>query len=436
MRVSGRVVAVLASLFVVLWGNVSPLSAGDWQEFRGPGGRGIVEAGGYPSTWSKETNIKWSVPLPDAGNSSPIVSKGRVFVTCATDSGRQRSLHCFNRQTGATLWVRTVEFAAQEETHSTNPHCAPTPVTDGERVVVWHGSAGIFCYDFAGELLWKRDLGLFHHVWGYASSPILHEGKVLQLCGPGERQFLCALDLKTGETLWQHDEPGGSASKSGRYIGSWATPTIITVDGKPQVLCGLPTRVAAFDPSSGKLLWYCSGVSSDRSDLMYTSPLIGDNFAVAMGGYTGPAMGFELGGNGDVTASNRKWHDGDKPNNPQRIGSGVIVGDVLFMANANDQGSIECKEVKTGKTLWTVRRTADGPHWGSTIFADGRLYAAGQAGVIRVFAPNREAYEEIAVNDFGEQMHATPAFSDGEIFVRTYKHLYCIANQDPAPPNQ
>src|SRR5262249_32668857 len=151
----------------------------------------------------------WKVALPGPGNSSPIVSNGRVFVTCAEDEGKKRNLYCLNRKDGETLWVRTVEVSASEPTHRTNPYCASTPVADGSRVIVWHGSAGVFCYDFDGTKLWERDLGTVRHEWGYASSPILHQDKVILNFGPGSRTFLCALDLKTGVIRWKHNEPGG-----------------------------------------------------------------------------------------------------------------------------------------------------------------------------------------------------------------------------------
>jgi outer membrane protein assembly factor BamB len=402
----------------------------DWPMFRGPEGKGVSEDVGFPTTWNAETNVLWRVPLTGPGNGSPIVTGGRVLIAGATQNGHQRSLTCFDRETGAELWNRSVEYPHDEVTHETNPHGATTPATDGERVVVWHGSAGVFCYDLSGEPLWSKELGTFHHIWGYASSPVIHAGRVYLLCGPGERQFVIALDLQTGDILWQHDEPGGSASDQGRYIGSWASPLVVTVDSQEQILCGLPTRVIALHPDSGEVLWSVTGVNSDRSDLMYTTPLVQDDFAVAFGGFGGPALGFTLGGSGDVTEANRKWRDPpDQPRQPQRIGSGMILGDVFYIANADDPGSIECRDLRTGEPRWSVRRTNDGPHWGSLVLAEGRLYAPGQSGVTRVFRPNPEQFEELAENDLGEQTHASPAFSDGDIFIRTWQALYCVREQ-------
>jgi len=424
MRASILWTAVGCSTFAALCGVVS---GGDWPGFRGPTQQGVSTVTNLPLNWGPDQNVRWSAELAEPGNGSPVVAHGKVFLAGASRGGKERSLSCHDRRDGSLLWSRSVEFDGREPTHETNPHGAVTPVTDGERIVVWHGSAGMYCYSLDGELLWSRDLGAFDHIWGYASSPMILDGKVIQLCGPGTRQFLAALDLQTGEVLWELPEPGGSDSQKGKYIGSWASPLAVTVDGRTQILCGLPTRVIACDPATGELLWHVAGIESDRGNLMYTTPLVSGQRGVALGGFGGPAIGFRLGGRGDVTESNRLWRETGRPRNPQRIGSGVIVGDLFYIANADNEGSIECRDVATGQQRWEVKRTSDGPHWASLLFADGRLYATGQKGVTRVFAPNPDQYEELAVNDLGEQTHATPAISDGEFFIRTWKRLYCIA---------
>ncbi len=141
--------------------------AADWPAFRGPHGDGITEETGFPLEWSTEKNVRWKLKLPNRGNESPIVSNGRVFVTSATEKGTERRLHCVDRKTGDLLWTKTVSVEGDEPTHQTNPFGAATPAATGERVVVWHGSAGLYCYDFDGKQLWKRDLGKFGHVWGW-----------------------------------------------------------------------------------------------------------------------------------------------------------------------------------------------------------------------------------------------------------------------------
>ena len=334
----------------------------------------------------------------------------------------KRNLYCFDRRTGKELWVRTVEFPKVESTHKSNPYCASTPVADGARVVVWHGSAGVFCYDFDGKQLWKKVLGEIHHDWGYASSPILHRGKVILNFGPGAKTFLTALDLKTGKLLWQREEPGGLDATDKRMVGSWSTPIVINVHGREQILCSMTTRVIACDPKTGSLLWSCGGLSSEKVDLVYASPVVAGGIGVAFTGWVnGPTIGFKLGGSGDVTASNRLWLE----KQPQRIGSGVVVDGRVYIVNAGP-GTAECIECQTGKVLWS-ERLVGGESWGSVVLAAGRLYVTSRRGVTSVFRPDPKKFELLAMNDLGEPSNATPAISDGQIFLRTDGHLYCIA---------
>src|SRR5262249_2932940 len=149
-------------------------------------------------------NIRWKAPIPDAGNSSPIVWGERVFLTQALDNGARRAVLCFDRKDGKLLWQKETAFTGKESTYTSDPHyCSATPVTDGERVIASLGSAGMVCYDFAGKELWRKDLGPLEHIWGNASSPILYGELAILWCGPGERQFLRAVDKRTGATVWE-----------------------------------------------------------------------------------------------------------------------------------------------------------------------------------------------------------------------------------------
>lgn len=408
--------------------SVLQTAVADWPAFRGPHGDGTTTETGFPTEWSREKNIKWRVPLPGPDNGSPIVVDGKVILLSAADQGRERSTIAYDRQTGKELWKQTVEFPKVEETHQTNPYCPSTPASDGERVVVWHRSAGMHCYDLDGNPQWSRDLGEFHHMWGGGSSPVLYENMVVQLCGPGERTFVIALDKRTGETVWQTpDEPGGKGSGEGRYVGTWSTPSIIQVDGADQLLVPFHSRVVSLDPRTGDELWMIDGISSDRGDLTYASAVTGEGVGVVLGGFGGPGLAFKLGGSGDMTEEHRLWHHTER--NPQRIGSGVIIDGYLYTANADNPGSIQCIDVTSGEVVWNERRTPEGPHWGSIVHAGGNLYVTGQKGITRVFKPNPERYEVVAENDLEEHSNSTPAFSNGDIFLRTWEALYCIAEE-------
>ncbi|MHC4403100.1 MAG: outer membrane protein assembly factor BamB family protein [Planctomycetota bacterium] len=406
----------LVTLFVCSLTLSAP--ADDWPQFRGPGGRGISGEADVPLRWSSEENVCWRVELPGPGNNgSPIVSGDAVFLAVATDEGRRRSLHCYDRHTGRRRWVRTVTFDGEEPTHRTSLYAGATPAADGSRVVVWHSSAGMHCYDYEGNLLWSRDLGHFIHIWGYGASPIIHGDLVVNNCGPGERTFLAALDKHDGRVAWKTDEPGGTSGHKKPWIGSWSTPVIAEVDGGDQILVSFPHHVKAYDPGSGAVLWQCDGLDK----LVYTSVVVGDGLAVAMGGFHGPAVGLTLGGSGNVTAENTLWR---VPKSPQRIGSGVILGKHMF--TVNERADVQCLEAATGEVLWEDTLPAGGRVWSSPVAVDGRLYVTTQAGDTVVFAANPEKLELLATNPLGEMTNSTIAVSDGHVFLRTYKALYCI----------
>ncbi|HIF01016.1 MAG TPA: serine/threonine protein kinase [Planctomycetes bacterium] len=399
-------------------------AAEDWSAFRGPSGDGISGAVNVPTEWSEDQGVAWKVPLPGKSNGSPIVSANRVFLVSAQDAGQKRHLHCFDANDGTSKWVRTVEFAKEIPTHKTNLYGGTTPAADGERVVVWHGSAGLFCYDFAGHELWKRQLGEFRHQWGYGTSPVLHKGKVILHSGPGQTVFVAAFNLKNGDTIWQTVEPvenDGERNDANKYMGSWSTPVVATVDGQEIVVCSMATRVNGYDLTTGKIIWSCNGLRGERGDLAYASPVIADDICVAMGGFKGPAIGFRMTGSGDIS-DRRLWRK-DKAI-PQRIGSGVFVDGYIYMANAGIN-TIECINPTTGESTWQ-QRIQGGAHWGSLVYADGRLYTTDQDGSTTVFRPNPEKFEAIATNRLNDAGNSTPAIIDGVIYVRTFGHLYCI----------
>jgi len=405
----------------VLWTVCLPVcAAADWPTWRGPDGQGRSAEKHLPLTWSATENVKWKVALPAAGNSTPIVWKDKVFVTQASKGGGTRNLMCLARADGKLLWTRETPYEDKEPAYDPNFYCSASPATDGERVVVSYGSAGMFCYDFSGKMLWQKDLGKLTHRWGNASSPLLHGDLAILWCGPGERQFLLAVNKRTGATVWEHQEPGG---KDGFY-GSWSTPLIAKVKGQDQLLLSAPRRLLGIDPQSGKELWSCEGLT----DLVYTSPLYQDGIAVAMSGFGGAALAVQLGGEGDVTRD-RLWHH---PRNAQRVGSGVIVGAHVYILE--ETGVPHCYDLKTGKQVWSMEKRPDGgKSWSSMVSAAGRLYVVNQDGDTHVFAASPD-YQLLATNRLGEHTNASIAISNGELFIRTWKHLWCIRVNEKKRP--
>ncbi|HET6252375.1 MAG TPA: PQQ-binding-like beta-propeller repeat protein [Tepidisphaeraceae bacterium] len=388
----------------------------DWPAWRGADGQGVAHETNFPETWSAKENVVWRTPLPGPCNSTPIVCKGRVFVTQATDNGAKRLVLCFDRATGKSLWQGETAFAGKERTEvNTNPYCSASPVTDGQRVVAWLGSAGMVAYDLDGKLLWRADLGEFEHPFGNGSSPLIFGDAVIVNCGPGANSFLVALDKRDGKQLWKHDFLERQKKQIDEWSGAWDTPIVIQVDGKQQIVVALPKRVAAFDPASGDEIWTCSGMN----DSINPSPLFAQGIVVATGANGGPTMAIRVGGaKGDVTKTNRLWVG---VANGQRVSSGVIAGGHLFLVN--ELGVAQCITLATGKEVWKERMGKQA--WGSLVLVGEKIYAIDATGETFVFdaAPVFKIREH---NPLGETTRGSLAFSDGQIFVRTYKALYCI----------
>jgi outer membrane protein assembly factor BamB len=415
---------------VLAAGATTAARAENWPNWRGPEGIGVSNESNLPLTWSPTENVRWKVKLPERGNSTPIVWENRIFVTQAIEKEHRRTLMCFDRAEGKLLWQVGTTYEAKEPTHPTNPFCAASPVTDGTRVVAWFGSAGVFCYDLQGKQLWSRDLGVQEHEWGYAASPVLFNDLCFISFGPGKREFVIALDAKTGKTVWNYDVPPAEPEPEGTekprdegLRGSWSTPLVIRHDGRDELIMTLPERVLAFNPRNGRALWNCEGLGS----LVYTSPMWRDGVLVALGGYHRACVAVRPGGSGDVTQSLRLWH---QPKSRLRLGSGVVHKGHIYV---NDmQGIAECQDLATGKVVWEQRLKASGGDnatWSSMILtADERIYMLNQAGdtfVLRA-APK---FELLATNPLGEMTNASTVISNGEIFVRTFEHLWCIGGK-------
>jgi outer membrane protein assembly factor BamB len=399
-----------------------PAQAENWPQWRGPQGTGVSSEASLPLKWSPTENVRWKLKLPERGNSTPIVWGQHIFVTQPQEKDHQRTLLCLDRQDGKVLWQASTTYTPEEPTHSTNPFCSASPVTDGERVIAWFGSAGVFCYDFEGKQLWSRDLGIQEHEWGYAASPILHGDLCIINFGPGKNEFVVALDKRTGEQVWRYDLPKPSAEQlkqDDNLRGSWSTPLVIVAGGREELILTLPERVMALEPTTGKELWSATGLGS----LVYTSPMWGDGVLVALGGYHRACVAVRPGGSGDVTGTQVLWQ---QPKSKLRLGSGVIHKGHFYV---NDmQGIASCFDLQTGKTVWEERLTASGTGdtWSSMILtADERIYMLNQAGETFVIKASPK-FELLAANPLNEATNASTVISDGEIFIRTHEHLWCI----------
>lgn len=403
-------------------------------QLRGPTGLGVSQEKHLPLKWNDTENVRWKVKLPSAGNSTPIVWGDRVFITQANDVtvwpprklehfaggssagghavAEKRSVMCFNRADGKLLWQRDIEYREKEITHPTNPFCSASPVTDGERVIAHHGSAGLVCYDFDGKEQWRYDTGKLEHLWGTASSPIIYGDLCIQWCGPGERQFLIAVHKKTGEKVWQTTEGGGDTGiTSKRFLGSWSTPMIVRVGEQAQLLFAVPHKLKGYDPKTGKELWSASG----PGNYCYSSPLFVDGVAVF-----GQDL-LKLGGTGDISKQRLKHRV-----SAMYISTAAVAGEYLYTYNG--VGVPGCYEWKTGKELWNGQiesRPGGTTAWGSPVHAADRIYITDQQGSTSVFAAGPK-YQLLSINPLKERCNATIAVAHGHLFIRTHKHLWCI----------
>jgi outer membrane protein assembly factor BamB len=412
-------ISVMAVVGMISWPLAA--SAENWPGWRGPRGDGVSAERDLPLRWSRTEHIRWKTALPGPGNSSPVVWADRHLLTQALDKGKRRAVLCFARSDGKLLWQKETPFSDKESTHETNPFCSATPVTDGERVVASLGSAGMVCYDLDGNELWHHPLGKLEHVWGNASSPILYDDMAILWCGPGQRQFLLAVNKRTGQTVWQHEEPGGKGEETRPYIGSWSTPLVLRVNGQDELILSAAEWLKGFDPKSGKELWSCAGLhNADGDQLAYCSPVADDAIVVAVGGYGSGAMAVRAGGHGEVTKTHRLWYQ--PRGNPQRISSPVIAQGHVFLIN--EKGLAQCFDLSTGEDFWNKTRI-EGNIWGSLVAAGNRLYVTSMAGDTFVLAADPK-FKLLAKNSLGERVLASPALSNGEIFIRSYQHLWCI----------
>lgn len=406
--------------FLIACCFASATIAGDWPAWRGPSGVGVSDEVGMPVDFDGQ--VQWKAKLPGPGNSTPIVWGDHIFVTQANAESTDRKLMAFDRTTGRKLWEFSKEYKEADPTHKTNPQCASSPVTDGQYVYAWFGSAGMFCLDFDGKLIWQSKRGKVEHIWGYASSPVIHGNKVILSYGPGTVHKLLAFDRTTGTTTWSTDlGVSQPVAEQKKYQGSWSTPLLVNVGRKTQIVLSLPNELVAFDMDTGKRIWWCSGLSK----LAYTSPIIGEGVIVAMSGYGGPAIAIKAPGpndKGDLTASHSLWR---VPKNKQRVGSGVIVDGHIYILDG--PGAMKCISLKTGKQQWEER--LGGTSWSSMIHADGKLWIANERGSVFVLKPDSTAMKVIKENKLGELIRGSLAMSDGQVFVRTYEALYCVGKR-------
>ncbi|MBX3746383.1 MAG: PQQ-binding-like beta-propeller repeat protein [Verrucomicrobiae bacterium] len=391
---------------------------GDWPAWRGPSGDGRSLETEAPLRWSRTENVRWRVALPGPGNSTPAVWGDTVFLT--QGAGTTRVVTALDRRNGRVRWNLGVPGVARERTQRSNPAGSSSPVTDGERVVAWFGSAGLVAVDMEGRGLWRLDLGRQEHRFGYGSSPVMDDRRVYLNFGPGSREFVVAVDKRTGREVWRVEGPVPGADDT---YGTWSTPLLAEVEGRWQLLVALRDHVAGLNPDSGHTIWQARGLGLQAK----ASPVAGGGVVVVAGDLRGAELAIRLGGRGDVTDTHRVWRESPARS---RIGTGVIHEGHLYGARAN--GILDCLDLETGEPVWSERMPgagANGAIWSSPMLVGDRIYVVNQGGDTVVIRASPR-FEVLAVNALDEVVNASPAVSRGELFIRTWQALWCLGGTD------
>ncbi|MGB2823491.1 MAG: PQQ-binding-like beta-propeller repeat protein [Phycisphaerae bacterium] len=408
----------MRTMVVVICGTL--LAAGlaaapgeEWPGWRGPRGDGTSTEKAVPVRWSETENVRWKVPIPGKGHSSPIVWGDRIFVTTCEERATERRLLCLGRSQGKVLWERVVLRAGLERRNRLNSYASSTPVTDGKHVwvsfmeglktVVW-----VVCYDMGGKEVWRRSPGELHSMHGFCSSLLLYKDMIILNGDQDDVAYIVAFDKATGAERWRADRPNRTRS--------YCPPVVFDVAGKKQLVLSGSKCVASYDPDTGKQRWIVDGPTEQFvASLVETQGIL-----MMTGGYpTLHIIGIRPDGTGNVTNSHVIWHVKE---HPSYVPSPIAEGEHFFLVS--DKGMASCLEARTGKYLWTRRLGRH--HSASPVSADRRLYFLdddGQTFVIRASGK----FELLATNKLGDKCFASPAISGGGIFIRSARYLYCIA---------
>lgn len=396
----------------------APVVGEEWPEFRGPTAQGQTSARTLPLEWSTEKNVVWKQPVPGLGWSSPVVSRGQVFLTAGVAAaGGAPALRAlgFDAATGRPLWDTEV-FGATEGTvhpmHDKNSPASPTPIIAGDRLYVHFGAHGTACLDRAGKILWRNNALGYDPVHGNGGSPLLVDDRLIIHADGARDPFVVALDKETGAIVWKISRAAEAKQKF-----SFCTPLLITVNGQRQIISPGSGAVSALDPKDGREIWrvrYGNGYS------VVPRPVFGHGLLfIATGFNRADLLAIRADGEGDVTDTHIAWRTTKgAPLTP----SVLLVGDELYAVS--DMGIASCFDATTGKVHWQER--IEGNYSASPLAAGDRIYFQNETGTGTVLKAGRE-FVQLATNKLEERTLASYAVADNALFIRTATQLYRIA---------
>lgn len=423
----------------------------DWPQFRGPHASGLDTNQALPVEWNVEggKNVRWQTPLPGLGHASPIISGERIYVATAigpsdkelkvglygdiepvSEHGAyQWRLLAVERASGRIIWnVLGHEAAPRVKRHPKSSHCNSTPATDGHRIVTIFGSEGLFCFDTDGKLLWKKDLGPMDSgffvvpsaQWGFASSPVIHDGKVIVLCDVQTNSFLAAFDLGSGKELWRTPRAD---------VPTWGCPAIVGSGKRTQIVVNGWHCSGGYDLASGKELWWLNG----GGDIPVPTPIFANGliYLTSAHGNLRPMRAIRPDAVGDITPAKP---DGTNaaiawvhPRQGNYMQTPIAVSNRVF--GCSDSGVVTCFDGTSGKIFYSERLAGPAQGYTASPVSDGRhLYFPGETGKVLV-VPVSDAFSTVATNDLGDICMATPAIADGTLFFRTRSKLIAIGSK-------
>jgi outer membrane protein assembly factor BamB/protein tyrosine phosphatase (PTP) superfamily phosphohydrolase (DUF442 family) len=425
---------------------------GSWPSFRGPNASGIAEGQNLPDQWNGKTgeNILWRTPIPGLAHSSPVVWGNRIFVTSAIssetkatfkpglygdgDASKDRSQHrwviyALDKQTGKILWERVAyKGEPREKRHIKATYANSTPATDGRIVVAWFGSQGVHAYDVNGRFLWTVDLGRLDvgaydiptYEWGTASSPIIWKDLVILQCDTQTDSFIIAVDANTGKTVWKTDRD---------ELPSWGSPTVVTTAKGEELVTNASNFIRGYDPRTGKELWRLGR----SSKITAPTPIFAEDVLVVVSGRgpERPIFVVKTGARGDLTLPEGKTSSDSviwsRTGRGSYMPTPLIYNGILYVLANN--GTFDAYNLKTGEELYRQRLPVIGSGFSaSPVAADGKIYLSNEDGEIIVVGAGQK-FSHIATNTMGELLMATPALSDGVMYVRSAESVFAVGKK-------
>lgn len=404
--------------------------AENWPGFRGPTGQGISAETGVPLTWSATENVAWKTAIPGEGWSSPIIYGEHMFVTSTTDEGRSCHVICLDRRSGKIRWNTKVCEQEVRKKREENSDATPTPTTDGQHVYAVFSSGKMVAVDFEGTVVWtNHDVNFYGH-HGLAASPILYQDLVIMPYDgssdgennqvgwkiPWEQAVLLAVDKTTGKVRWR--------GKRGLSRLGHVTPNVLRDNGTDQIVSGAGDRVQGFDPADGRLIWSIYS----KGEGVTPSIVVGDGLVFSCSGFEAPTIRvIRAGGTGDVTDSHMAW---EQSKGVPSLASMLYVKPNIYAVS--DSGVVTCFLAATGEVLWQER--IGGKHSASPIYADGKIYFLTEAEGESVVIEAGPHLKILARNRLEEKCKASMAVSQGNLFIRTEHHLFCIGHSPGGKP--